>query len=204
MERRKFKFLILKVYQGRTRERRGSVAHTLISKLRTWRQGGDPHIFSSLIDGHSEFISDAGRLNFCIELPGNPILSDGKLDNQKHAIIFYCEYLPLIDVTTKYFEESEMCWRSSKSLSFQTRARTDRRIIATSRILLWQLSALASTSSPRTLHLERSKRGSEEIALWTFRFPQCTLHDYSRGSKMKQLRQRGKGRGLAFGTILNF
>jgi len=33
---------------------------------------------------------------FHIELPGNPIIGDGKSDNQNHAIIFYHgEYLQL-------------------------------------------------------------------------------------------------------------
>ncbi|KIM35813.1 glycosyltransferase family 48 protein, partial [Hebeloma cylindrosporum] len=55
------------------------------------KEGGDPRIFSSLIDGHSEFIPETGRRQpkFRIELPGNPILGDGKSDNQNHAIIFY-------------------------------------------------------------------------------------------------------------------
>ncbi|KAI0916065.1 1,3-beta-D-glucan synthase [Taiwanofungus camphoratus] len=44
---------------------------------------------------------------FHIELPGNPILGDGKSDNQNHAIIFYRgEYLQLIDTNRdNYLEE---------------------------------------------------------------------------------------------------
>jgi 1,3-beta-glucan synthase len=64
------------------------------------KEGGDPCIFSALIDGHSEFIPETGRRRskFRIELPGNPILGDGKSDNQNHAIIFYRgEYPQLID-----------------------------------------------------------------------------------------------------------
>ncbi|KIM41511.1 glycosyltransferase family 48 protein [Hebeloma cylindrosporum] len=73
------------------------------------KEGGDPRIFSSLIDGHSEFIPETGRRRpkFRIELPGNPILGDGKSDNQNHAIIFYRgEYLQLIDANQdNYLEE---------------------------------------------------------------------------------------------------
>ena len=86
---------ILKVQQGRTRERR-VLLRVYISKLCTSREtsrkeGGDPRIFSALIDGHSEFIPETGcrKPKFRIELPGNPILGDGKSDNQNHAIIFY-------------------------------------------------------------------------------------------------------------------
>lgn len=64
------------------------------------KEGGDPRLFSSLIDGHSEFMPKSGRRRpkFCIELPGNPILGDGKSDNQNHASIFYRgEYLQLVD-----------------------------------------------------------------------------------------------------------
>ncbi|GBE86431.1 hypothetical protein SCP_0903100 [Sparassis crispa] len=47
------------------------------------------------------------RSKFRIELPGNPVLDDGKSDNQNHAIIFYCgEYLQLIDANPdNYLEE---------------------------------------------------------------------------------------------------
>jgi 1,3-beta-glucan synthase component len=53
------------------------------------KDGGEPRLYSALIDGHSEFNSQTGRRKpkFRIELPGNPILGDGKSDNQNHAII---------------------------------------------------------------------------------------------------------------------
>ena len=53
------------------------------------KEGGDPRIFSALIDGHSESETGRRRPKFRIELPGNPILGDGESDNQNHAIIFY-------------------------------------------------------------------------------------------------------------------
>ncbi|KAI0934337.1 1,3-beta-D-glucan synthase [Taiwanofungus camphoratus] len=73
------------------------------------QKGGDPRLFSVLIDGHSEIDEKTGKRKpkFRVELPGNPILGDGKSDNQNHAIIFYRgEYLQLIDANQdNYLEE---------------------------------------------------------------------------------------------------
>jgi 1,3-beta-glucan synthase len=72
-------------------------------------KGSEPRLFSGLIDGHSEFDPATGKRKpkFRIELPGNPILGDGKSDNQNHAIVFYRgEYLQLIDANQdNYLEE---------------------------------------------------------------------------------------------------
>lgn len=72
-------------------------------------KGGDPRLFSTLIDGHSEIDEQTGKRKpkFRIELPGNPILGDGKSDNQNHAIVFYRgEFLQLIDANQdNYLEE---------------------------------------------------------------------------------------------------
>ncbi|KAI6108971.1 glycosyltransferase family 48 protein [Pisolithus croceorrhizus] len=72
-------------------------------------KGSDPRLYSVLIDGHSDFDEKTGKRKpkFRIELPGNPILGDGKSDNQNHAIIFYRgEYLQLIDANQdNYLEE---------------------------------------------------------------------------------------------------
>ncbi|KAJ6630792.1 glycosyltransferase family 48 protein [Mycena sp. CBHHK59/15] len=72
-------------------------------------KGGEARLFSTLIDGHSEIDEQTGRRKpkFRVELPGNPILGDGKSDNQNHAIIFYRgEYLQLIDANQdNYLEE---------------------------------------------------------------------------------------------------
>jgi 1,3-beta-glucan synthase len=72
-------------------------------------KGSDPRLYSALIDGHSEVDEATGKRKpkFRIELPGNPILGDGKSDNQNHAIIFYRgEYLQLIDANQdNYLEE---------------------------------------------------------------------------------------------------
>ncbi|KAF8894605.1 glycosyltransferase family 48 protein [Infundibulicybe gibba] len=72
-------------------------------------RGGEAKLFSALIDGHSELDEATGRRKpkFRVELPGNPILGDGKSDNQNHAMIFYRgEYLQLIDANQdNYLEE---------------------------------------------------------------------------------------------------
>ena len=71
-------------------------------------EGEEPRLFSSLIDGHSELLENGMRRpKFRIQLSGNPILGDGKSDNQNHAIIFYRgEYIQLIDANQdNYLEE---------------------------------------------------------------------------------------------------
>ena len=71
-------------------------------------EGEDPRLYSSLVDGHSEIMENGMRRpKFRIQLSGNPILGDGKADNQNHSIIFYRgEYLQLIDANQdNYLEE---------------------------------------------------------------------------------------------------
>jgi len=71
-------------------------------------EGGEARIFSALIDGHSEIMENGNRKpKFRIQLSGNPILGDGKSDNQNHAIIFYRgEYIQLVDANQdNYLEE---------------------------------------------------------------------------------------------------
>ena len=71
-------------------------------------EGEEPRIYSALVDGHSEFMENGMRRpKFRIQLSGNPILGDGKSDNQNHAIIFYRgEYIQLIDANQdNYLEE---------------------------------------------------------------------------------------------------
>ncbi|GMM29797.1 hypothetical protein DAMA08_025420 [Martiniozyma asiatica (nom. inval.)] len=64
--------------------------------------------YSALIDGYSEILETGQRKpKYRIRLSGNPILGDGKSDNQNHAIIF-CrgEYVQLIDANQdNYIEE---------------------------------------------------------------------------------------------------
>nr|QCR99115.1 1,3-beta-D-glucan synthase [Grifola frondosa] len=120
MARRKFKFVVsMQRYSKFNREEQENAEFLLraypdlqiayLEEEPARKEGGDPRLFSALIDGHSEFINESGRRRpkFRIELPGNPILGDGKSDNQNHAIIFYRgEYLQLIDANQdNYLEE---------------------------------------------------------------------------------------------------
>ncbi|KAF6812527.1 1,3-beta-glucan synthase component [Colletotrichum sojae] len=71
-------------------------------------EGEEPRLYSALIDGHSEVMENGMRKpKFRIQLSGNPILGDGKSDNQNHALIFYRgEYIQLIDANQdNYLEE---------------------------------------------------------------------------------------------------
>ncbi|KAI8807803.1 1,3-beta-glucan synthase component GLS1 [Cladochytrium replicatum] len=65
--------------------------------------------FSKLIDGHSTMSENGSFIpKYRIQLPGPPILGDGKSDNQNHAITF-CrgEFLQLIDANQdNYLEEA--------------------------------------------------------------------------------------------------
>ncbi|KAF8119311.1 glycosyltransferase family 48 protein [Boletus edulis] len=120
MARRKFKFVVsMQRYSKFNKEEHENAEFLLraypdlqiayLEEEPPRKEGGDPRLFSALIDGHSEFIPETGRRRpkFRIELPGNPILGDGKSDNQNHAIIFYRgEYLQLIDANQdNYLEE---------------------------------------------------------------------------------------------------
>ncbi|KAJ7846187.1 1,3-beta-glucan synthase component FKS1 [Mycena leptocephala] len=120
MARRKFKFLVsMQRYSKFNKEEHENAEFLLraypdlqiayLEEEPPRREGGEPRIFSALIDGHSEFVAETGRRRpkFRVELPGNPILGDGKSDNQNHAIIFYRgEYLQLIDANQdNYLEE---------------------------------------------------------------------------------------------------
>lgn len=71
-------------------------------------EGEEPRLFSALIDGHCEMMENGMRRpKFRIQLSGNPVLGDGKSDNQNHSIIFYRgEYIQLIDANQdNYLEE---------------------------------------------------------------------------------------------------
>ncbi|KAG0202903.1 1,3-beta-D-glucan synthase [Mortierella sp. GBA30] len=71
--------------------------------------GEEPVVYSVLIDGNCEIMPNGKRRpRFQIRLPGNPILGDGKSDNQNHAIIFARgEYVQLVDANQdNYLEEA--------------------------------------------------------------------------------------------------
>lgn len=71
-------------------------------------EGEEPRIYSAIIDGHCELMENGRRRpKFRIQLSGNPIIGDGKSDNQNHALIFYRgEYIQLVDANQdNYLEE---------------------------------------------------------------------------------------------------
>lgn len=120
MARRKFKMCVaMQRYAKFTKEERENAEFLLraypdlqiayLDEEPPENEGEDPVIYSALIDGHSEIMEETGmrRPRFRIRLSGNPILGDGKSDNQNHAIIFYRgEYIQLIDANQDcYLEE---------------------------------------------------------------------------------------------------
>lgn len=119
MARRKFRFVVsMQRYSKFSKEEIENTEFLLraypdlqiayLDEERPRKEGGESRIFSALIDGHSEILPDGKRRpKFRIELPGNPILGDGKSDNQNHAIVFHRgEYLQLIDANQdNYLEE---------------------------------------------------------------------------------------------------
>jgi 1,3-beta-glucan synthase len=119
MARRKFKFVVsMQRYSKFNKEEHENAEFLLraypdlqiayLDEEPARKDGGESRIFSALVDGHSEILPNGRRRpKFRIELPGNPILGDGKSDNQNHAIVFYRgEYLQLIDANQdNYLEE---------------------------------------------------------------------------------------------------
>ncbi|WVQ94805.1 1,3-beta-glucan synthase component FKS1 [Kwoniella sp. CBS 9459] len=119
MARRKFKFVVsMQRYSKFNKEEHENAEFLLraypdlqiayLDEEPARKDGGESRIFSALVDGHSEIMPNGRRRpKFRIELPGNPILGDGKSDNQNHAIVFYRgEYLQLIDANQdNYLEE---------------------------------------------------------------------------------------------------
>ncbi|KAJ1955347.1 1,3-beta-D-glucan synthase, partial [Linderina pennispora] len=119
MARRKFKFVVaMQRYLKFNKDEREASDFLLrtypdlqiayLEEVPAVEEGELPRIYSCLIDGHSEVGADGRRKPYYrIQLPGNPILGDGKSDNQNHAIVFTRgEYLQLIDANQdNYLEE---------------------------------------------------------------------------------------------------
>jgi len=119
MARRKFKIVVsMQRYAKFTTEERENTEFLLraypdlqiayLDEEAPANEGEETRIYSALIDGHSELMENGMRRpKFRIQLSGNPILGDGKSDNQNHAIIFYRgEYIQLIDANQdNYLEE---------------------------------------------------------------------------------------------------
>jgi 1,3-beta-glucan synthase len=119
MARRKFKIIVsMQRYAKFNKEERENTEFLLraypdlqiayLDEEAPVNEGDEPRLYSSLIDGHSEIMENGMRKpKFRVLLSGNPILGDGKSDNQNHAIIFYRgEYIQLIDANQdNYLEE---------------------------------------------------------------------------------------------------
>ncbi|KAI7458752.1 1,3-beta-glucan synthase component, partial [Hortaea werneckii] len=119
MARRKFKILVsMQRYAKFSKEERENAEFLLraypdlqiayLDEEPPANEGEDPRLYSALIDGHSEIMENGMRRpKFRIMLSGNPILGDGKSDNQNHSLIFYRgEYIQLIDANQdNYLEE---------------------------------------------------------------------------------------------------
>ncbi|KAG8716956.1 1,3-beta-D-glucan synthase [Ceratobasidium sp. 394] len=73
------------------------------------KEGSEAKVFSVPTDGHSELNPETKKRQpkFKIELLSNPIIGDGKSDNQNYAVIFHRgEYLQLVDANQdNYLEE---------------------------------------------------------------------------------------------------
>ena len=119
MARRKFKIIVsMQRYAKFNKEERENTEFLLraypdlqvayLDEEPPINEGEEPRLYSALIDGHSELMENGMRRpKFRIQLSGNPILGDGKSDNQNHSIIFYRgEYIQLIDANQdNYLEE---------------------------------------------------------------------------------------------------
>ncbi|WPH04294.1 1,3-beta-glucan synthase component fks1 [Acrodontium crateriforme] len=119
MARRKFKIVVsMQRYAKFSKEERENAEFLLraypdlqiayLDEEPPANEGEDPRLYSALIDGHSEIMENGMRRpKFRVMLSGNPILGDGKSDNQNHCLIFYRgEYIQLIDANQdNYLEE---------------------------------------------------------------------------------------------------
>ncbi|KAH9025349.1 glycosyl transferase [Lactarius deliciosus] len=195
-------------------------------------KGSDPKLYSVLIDGHSELdeATRKRRPKFRIELPGNPILGDGKSDNQTHAIIFYHgEYLQLIMPVKTIILRSEFSSQSLIQKSPVAIIGTREYIFSENIGVLGDIAAgkeqTFSTMTARALAWIGGKlhyghpdflnatfmttRGSISKAQKGLHLNEDIFADmnaFDRGSHIKhsEYYQCGKGHDLSFGKILNF
>ncbi|SCU89315.1 LADA_0E14796g1_1 [Lachancea dasiensis] len=118
LSRRKFRMLVAMQRLSKFRQDEQEATELLlraypdmcISYLEEVSQpGAEPHFYSCLIDGNCSFDQVTGKRvpRFRVRLSGNPILGDGKSDNQNHSLIFYRgEYIQVIDANQdNYLEE---------------------------------------------------------------------------------------------------
>ncbi|KAJ6171732.1 1-3-beta-glucan synthase component FKS1 [Penicillium chermesinum] len=194
-------------------------------------EGEEPRLYSSLIDGHCELLENGMRKpKFRIQLSGNPILGDGKSDNQNHAIIFYRgEYIQLIDANQdNYLEE---CLKIRSVLAEFEELTTDnvspytpglptpdshpvailgaREYIFSESIGVLGDVAASKEQTFGTL-FARTLAQNEQASLWKGLHLNediyAGMNALLRGGRIKHCEyfQCGKGRDLGFGSILNF
>ncbi|KAI9296638.1 1,3-beta-glucan synthase [Neoconidiobolus thromboides FSU 785] len=120
MARRKFNFLIsMQRFTKFNKEEKENVEFLMktypdlqiayLDEVPSDKEGESPKIYSCLIDGHCELNEEGKRIpRYRVRIPGNPILGDGKSDNQNHSVIFTRgEYLQVIDANQdNYLEEA--------------------------------------------------------------------------------------------------
>ncbi|KAJ7748256.1 glycosyl transferase [Mycena olivaceomarginata] len=170
-----------------------------------------------------EFVPETGkrRPKLRVELPGNPILGNGKSDNQNHAIIFdRDEYLQLIDANQDHYleeclkirnvlgefeefqtsETSPYAWWDAREQTFGT---------LSGRSMAWIGGKLHYSHLNFLNALYMNTRGGVSKAQKGLHLNEdiyAGMNVFGRGGRIKHTEyfQCGKGRNLGFGTILNF
>ncbi|KAG2741165.1 glycosyltransferase family 48 protein [Suillus brevipes Sb2] len=172
-------------------------------------KGSEGRLFSALIDGHSEVdeVTDNRKPKFRIELPGNPILVNYLEECLKIRNILgeFEEYSissqsPYAQWDHKEFKKSPVAIVGTREYIFSENIGVLGDIAAgkeqtfgtmTARALAW-IGGKLHYGHPDGLHL------NEDIF--------AGMNAFGRGGRIKhsEYYQRGKGRDLGFGTILNF
>ncbi|KAH9981305.1 1-3-beta-glucan synthase [Lactifluus volemus] len=177
-------------------------------------KGSDPKLYSVLIDGHSELDEATGRRRpkFRIELPGNPILGDGKSDNQNHAIIFYRgEYLQLIDANQDNYLEECLKIRNILGEFEDPYAQWGHKEFKRSPVAIIGTREYIFSENIGEQTFGKLHYGHPDFLNATFMTTRggdifAGMNAFGRGGRIKhsEYYQCGKGRDLGFGTILNF
>ncbi|KAK0194241.1 1,3-beta-glucan synthase [Armillaria mellea] len=236
MARRKFKFVVsMQRYSKFNKEEQENAEFLLraypdlqiayLEEEPPRKEGGDPRIFSALIDGHSEFIPETGRRKpkFRIELPGNPILEylqliDANQDNYleeclkiRNVLSEFEEYnistqSPYAHWGHKEFKRSPVAIVGAREYIFSENIGILGDLAAGKEQTFGTLSARSMAWIGGKLHyghpdflnaLFMNTRGGDIYA---------GMNAFGRGARIKHTEyfQCGKGRDLGFGTILNF
>ncbi|CEP18632.1 hypothetical protein [Parasitella parasitica] len=183
--------------------------------------GQEANYYSVLIDGHCEIKPDGSRVpKYRILLPGNPILGDGKSDNQNTALIYYRgEYLQLIDANQdNYLEEclkirnvlgefEEMQTSQNSPYAHDRMSKSPVAIVGAREYIFSEnlhyghpdfLNAIFMTTRGGVSKAQKGLHLNEDIY--------AGMNAFERGGRIKHVEyfQCGKGRDLGFGSVLNF